>query len=294
MIHLELYRVFFIVAEVGNITRASELLNISQPAVTKHIKNLEQQLGNPLFIRTKRGVVLNEFGGKLFLKVKQALSLLEEAEKEISQYKTMNMGTIKIGISTTLVKKYLLKYIEEFHLLYPNIVIDIYTDPTKDLIKKLKSGMIDFIIGKFPQNRDLDLEYVKLGETKYIFVGGNQYKNLSNHFISANELVKYPLLLQKSPSNSRENVEQYFKKNKIHVEPKMSIASSNLLIDFITMNYGIGYVTKLYVNDLLQSKILHEIPIHPSPDKIDYGIILLKNNILTSSCNQFIECLRKK
>ena len=87
MINLELYRIFYVVAETKNITKASEILNISQPAVTKHIKNLEEQLGNPLFIRTKKGVILNEYGEKIFLNVKQALNLLSESEKEISKYK---------------------------------------------------------------------------------------------------------------------------------------------------------------------------------------------------------------
>ena len=61
MINLELYKIFYVVAEAKNITKASEKLNISQPAVTKHIKNLESQLKTPLFIRTKKGVVLNEY-----------------------------------------------------------------------------------------------------------------------------------------------------------------------------------------------------------------------------------------
>ena len=60
MIDLDLYKIFYIVAEEGNITKASEKLHISQPAVTKQIKNLENQLNTPLFIRTKRGVILNE------------------------------------------------------------------------------------------------------------------------------------------------------------------------------------------------------------------------------------------
>ena len=76
MINLELYRIFYVVARVKNITKASEILNISQPAVTKHIKNLEEQLGNPLFIRTKRGVILNEYGENIFLKVKQSANTL--------------------------------------------------------------------------------------------------------------------------------------------------------------------------------------------------------------------------
>ena len=76
MINLELYRIFLVVAETRNITKASEILNISQPAVTKHIKNLEDQIGNPLFIRTKKGVKLNEYGEKKIIKELLKLGLV--------------------------------------------------------------------------------------------------------------------------------------------------------------------------------------------------------------------------
>lgn len=292
MINLELYRIFFVVANAKNITKASEILNISQPAVTKHIKNLEDALGNPLFIRTKKGVVLNEYGEKIYLNVKQALTLLDESEKEISEYKNINKGTIKIGISTTLARKYLLKYIDKFHELYPNIIIEINTDTTKDLLVKLKNGVIDIIISKFPKNIDLDLEYIKLGSTKYIFACNNDYKELLDREVSVKELINYPILLQKSPSNSRESVDRYSKENNINLEPKMNIASSNLLIDFVSIGYGVGYVTKLYVDEELKNKKLYEINIKPKTENINYGIIVLKNNILTSHCNKFIKYLR--
>lgn len=292
MINLELYRIFYVVAETKNITKASEILNISQPAVTKHIKNLESELGNPLFIRTKKGVILNEYGEKIFLNVKQALNLLSESEKEISKYKSLNKGTIKIGISTTLARKYLLKYIKKFHETYPNIVIDIYTDATKDLIKQLKNGVIDIIISKFPHNRDNDLNYIYLGKTKYIFVASEEYSFLSDETIPIKKLVNYPLLLQKTPSNSRDNIEKYLKENNIHIEPKMNIASSNLLVDFIHLGYGIGYVTKLYVEEELKENKLFEIKVVPDTDEISFGIILLKNNVMTSHCKKFIDYLK--
>ena len=292
MINLELYRIFYVVAETKNITKAIEILNISQPAVTKHIKNLEDQLGNPLFIRTKKGVRLNEYGEKIFLNVKQALNLLNESEKEISEYKKIDKGTIKIGISTTLTRRYLLKYIKDFHEKYPNVVINIYTDPTKDLIKELKNGTIDLIISKFPQNKDLDLEYITLGKTKYIFTCNKDYIELTNKKINIKDIVNYPILLQKSPSNSRDFIEKYLKENNLHIEPKMNIASSSLLVDFIELGYGIGFVTKLYIEKELETKKLYEIKVTPDTSEIDYGIILLKNNILASHCKKFIEYLK--
>lgn len=291
--NLELYRIFYVVAQTGNITKASEILNISQPAVTKQIKNLENQLNTPLFIRSKRGVLLNECGQKIFLNVKQALTLLEETNTMIKEYTDFNIGTIKIGTSTTFMRKFLLKYLELFHNEYPNITVDIYTDPTKELINKLKNGSIDLVIGKFPHIPDKELNYIELGKTKYIFAFNNKYYNLKNKKINSKELEKYPILLQEYPSNSRGSAEKYFENNSVHINPKMNIASSNLLIDFIIMGYGIGYVTNLYVKDELESGKLHELNITPTPNEIPFGIISLKNNVLSNPCRRFIKYIQK-
>lgn len=293
MINLELYRIFFVVATEQNITKASEKLNISQPAVTKHIKNLESQLKTPLFVRTKKGVVLNEYGKLMFLKIKQALALIDDAEKLVSTYNNIYKGTIKIGISTSLTRKYLLKHIENFHKKYPNIIININTDPSKDLITQLKDGSIDMIICKFGKRKDFDLKYIKLGSTKYIFVANKKYDYLCKRKITLDELVKCPILLQKLPANTRVSVDEYFKNNNINIEPTMNIASSNLLVDFIKLGYGIGYVTKLYIDDELKNKDLYEIKVTPDTENIDYGIILLNNNIMPSYFNKFIEYLKK-
>lgn len=290
MVNLELYRIFYVVAETGNITKASAILNISQPAVTKQIKNLESQLNTPLFIRTKRGVVLNECGKSLFIKVKQALTLLEEGEHVISEYTNLNTGTIKIGISTTLMRKYLLKYLEAFHNDYPNIIVDIYTDPTKDLITKLKNGTIDLIIGKFKEPLDKELDYLELAKTKYIFVANPKYWQVNQ--IKAENLANYPILLQEYPSNSKSSAEAYFRKHNLTINPKMNIASSNLLIDFINLGYGIGYVTQLYVQDELEREVLYQVNVTPSTEEVSFGLITLKNNVLSQQCQKFINYIK--
>lgn len=291
--NLELYKVFYEVAECKNITKASEKLCISQPAVTKHIKNLEDYLGTPLFIRTKKGVILNEAGEKIYLKVKNALILFNEIEKELTGFSSLEKGTIKIGISTSLTKKYLLKFIKEYHSKYPNIIFDISTDPSKKQISDLKNGLIDMIICKLPENLDMDLNYDHLGETEYIFVANKNYKELINRKVYVKELEDYPILLQKEPSNSRNSASKYFKNSNINVRPKMNIGSSNLLLDFASIGYGIAYVTKMYAEGELLRKDLFEIDINPKPEKIDFGIITLKNNIMTSYSKEFIELLKK-
>ncbi len=291
MINLELYRIFYVVAKEKNITKASKILNISQPAVTKHIKNLEYELGEELFIRTKKGVILNEYGRKIFLNVKNALNLIEDAENTLEDAKNKHSVTIRIGASTTLAKKYLIKYIEKFHDKYPNIIFDIHTDSTHDLIKKLKIGDIDFILSKFPSNIDYDLKYQKIDTMEYIFVASKKYNKLTENSISVKELENYDIIVQKYPSNSRKNADDFFKENKLNIIPKMNIASSNLLTSFIKMGYGIGYVTDIYVKDELDNKEIYKVNVNVPNKKVDFGIITLKNNILFKDCNSFINLL---
>ena len=291
MVNLELYRIFYVVAKEKNITKASQVLNISQPAVTKHIKNLEYELGEELFIRTKKGVILNEYGKKIFFNVKSALNLIEDAENTLEDTKNNHSVTIRIGASTTLAKKYLIKYIEKFHDKYPNIIFDIHTDSTHDLIKKLKIGDIDFILSKFPSNIDYDLKYQKIDSMEYVFVASKKYNRLTKKSISVKDLEKYDIIVQKYPSNSRENADDFFKENKLNIIPKMNIASSNLLTSFIKMGYGIGYVTDIYVKDELEKNEIYKINVNVPNKKVDFGIITLKNNVLFKDCNSFINLL---
>lgn len=293
MINLELYRVFYEVALASNITKASINLRISQPAVTKHIKNLEDVIGESLFIRNKKGVILTEAGMKLFIKVKQALLLISEAEKEVKDIKELESGTIKIGTSTTIAKKYLLKYIEVFHKKYPKIIIEISTDPTIELIKSLKIGMIDLVIAKLPLVKDSELEFSNIGKLNSVFIVNKDYIDLTKKKLNINDILSYPILLQKEPSNSRELIDKYCLYNNIAFNTAMNIASSNLLVDFVKIGYGIGIATKEYISDELSRKELFVLDIEPKLDSTFLTIISLKNNVLSSSSKKFIDFIKK-
>lgn len=293
MVNLELYRIFYEVAKASNITVASQNLNISQPAVTKHIKDLENTLGTALFIRNRKGVILTESGKKLFFYIKQAMDLISYAEKELEDMQNMYKGTLRIGVGTTLTKKYLLKYIKEYHKLYPNITIEISTDPTDELKEKLKLGMIDFIIAKMPPYKDSDYQYTTLGKLEDIFVGNETYKELENKKISLEELSVYPILLQKKPSSSREYIDAICKERNVELKSIMNIASSNLLIDFVKIGYGIGFVTKQYVLNELENNEFIEIQVEPPLPPREFGIIELKDNFLSFSAEAMLELIKR-
>jgi len=144
-VDFELYRIFYTVANNGNITKAAEELMISQPAISKTIKNLEEQLGGKLFVRTKRGVILTEEGKELYKYISKAMEYIKCAENRFTELINLDVGSIRIGISTTLTKEFLLPYLEVFHEKYPKIDIQIITNMSNELIFKLKNGLLDIV-----------------------------------------------------------------------------------------------------------------------------------------------------
>lgn len=289
--NLDVWKIFYEVASIGNISKASYHLHISQPAITKQIQNLEEYLECKLFIRSQKGVVLTEEGELIFKDIKNGLNSFELAEKKIRDNVLLLTGTIRIGISTTLAKTYLMPYIREFHAKYPNIVFEISTDPTSALKGQIKKGKLDFILAKFPPKILDEFQYTKIGEMQDIFIVNENYKELLNRKLKLQDLVDYPILLQKNPSSSREFIESFCLENKTKLNSVMEIASSNLLIEFTKIGYGIGVVTKEYVKKELAKHEIFELEVTPKIPKRDFGIISLNNNYLSKGSIEFLKLL---
>jgi len=118
-----------------------------------------------------------------------------------------------------------------------------------------------------------------------------KYYELTNGLIKLKELNKYPLLFQKSPSNTREFLDNYLKANNIHLLPQMEIVSYNLIMDFVSAGFGIGYATKEFIKEELESKKLYEIDITPKVPKRYIGIVTLNKTIPNYSVKKLIDLM---
>lgn len=293
-IDFELYRIFYVVANHCNITKASEELCISQPAISRAIKNLEDQLGGQLFVRTKRGVVLTEEGKEFYNYIKQAIEYINNAENKFTDLINLETGCIKIGISTTLTKEFLLPYLEKFHSLYPKIDIQIITYLTSDLMPKLRNGLIDIVILNL-NNKDYgsDIEVIKCREINDCFVVSNKYKELINKEISLKDLNNYPLILQAKGSNTREFLDNVARENGITLKPNIELASYSLVVEFSKIGLGIGYATKEYIKKEIANKELYELKIKEKIPSRYIGIALSKNHVPNFSTKKLIEIITK-
>lgn len=287
-IDLELYKVFYAVAKNKHMTRASEELHISQPAISQSIKKLEEQLGGTLFLRSNKGMELTEEGKMFFDYVKGALELIKNAENDFTSYKDLTKGEIKIGCSTTLTKLLLLDTINEFHKKYPNINFQIENDLTSTLINDLKLGKLDFVIFNESDIKEKNLNLEKLCEMNQGFIyNSNYYKDDINSFLDLN---KYPLILQKKESNSRKLLDYITSQNSIKLLPKMEVVSQELVTEFTNIGLGIGFT----IIDLAKRKYpyLKELKINNKIPNINIFLATNKSISLPFASKKFLEEFR--
>lgn len=288
-VDLELYRVFYAVAKHKHMTKASEELHISQPAISQSIKKLEDQLGGTLFLRSNKGMGLTEEGKMFYEYVKGALELINNAENEFTSFKDLSKGEVKIGCSTTLTKLVLMNALKDFHLDYPNININITNDLTSNLINDLKLGKLDFVIFNESNIKETNLNLEKIKELKQGFIYNPEfYDDNVNNFEDLNEI---PLILQKEESNSRKLLDYVALQNNVKLIPKMEVVSQELITEFTNIGLGIGFA----IIDLAKRnyKNIKELNINKKIPNINIYLATNKSVSLTFASKMFIKYLKK-
>ena len=287
-VDLELYRVFYTVAKHNHMTKASEELHISQPAISQSIKKLEDQLGGTLFLRSNKGMSLTSEGKMFYEYVKGALELISNAENEFTSFKDLSKGEIKIGCSTTLTKLILINSLKEFHKDYPNININIINDLTSNLINDLKLGKLDFVIFNESNIKENNLSLEKIKELKQGFIYNPEfYDDKINSFEDLNNVS---LILQKEEANSRKLLDYIALQHNVKLVPKMEVVSQELITEFTNIGLGIGFS----IIDLAKRnyKNLKELDINKKIPNINIYLATNKSISLTFASKMFIKYLK--
>ena len=286
-VDLELYKVFYVVAKNKHMTRASEELHISQPAISQSIKKLEDQLGGTLFLRSNKGMELTEEGKMFYEYVKGALELIGNAENEFTSFKDLSKGEIKVGCSTTLTKLILMDALENFHKDYPNININIVNGLTSNLINDLKLGKLDFVIFNESNVKENNLYLEKIKELKQGFVYNPDY--YTDNVKTFSDLNKLPLILQNGESNSRKLLDYIALQEHVKLIPRMEVVSQELISEFVNIGLGVGFV----IIDLANRnfKNLKELEINKTIPNINVYLALNKSVLLTFASKKFIDYL---
>lgn len=289
-INLEYYKIFYEVAKEQNITKASENLNISQPAISKTIKLLEEKLGGTLFVRTKKGVILTEEGKEFYSYINKAMEYINSAENKFSDLINLENGVIKIGINSTLTKEFLLPYLEKFNKLYPKIDIQITNGITSHLINELKTGLIDIVfLNLNDKDYGNDIDIIKCKKIHDVFIASKKYSELNDKVISLNELKNYPLIFQAKGSNTRNFLDNFLKEKNITLKPNIELASYSLVTEFCKAGFGIGYAVKEFIQKDLNDGKIFSLKIKENIPERYIGFAISNKHLPSFSTKKLIE-----
>ena len=264
MVNLELYRVFYIVAKCGSLTKAADELFISQPAVSQAIKQLEGQLGMPLFNRTHRGMELSEQGGRqIFPIVEKALAELDGAEGKLREINTTATGTIRISASDTIFNYVLIDKIAAYHALYPEVRLSLINCITTETLELLKNNKCDIAFLNLPvDEKDCALSSVvmPLHDT---FVAGKPFAALSEGVQPLRSMQNYPLLMLDANTVTRKAIVQFAQSIGVHLQPEIECGSLELMINLAKSGVGVACAPCEYVTRELAEGTLCEIRTDP-------------------------------
>lgn len=296
--NLNQYRIFYSVAQHGNISRAAETLFISQPAISKAIVKLEEALNTKLFLRNPRGVVLTDEGKILYDQLKIAFEAINIGEEKINNINKLGIGHIKIGASATLSKYILLPYLKGFIEKYPHIKISIECQSSYHTLKLLDSHKIDIALIVKPE-LDKNIEFIPLGEYQDIFIATKNYLNhmqqrMINSEIKPDNYEKEffnnaNLMLLDEENVTRMYVDEYLKSNNIEIKQVLEVNNMDLLIEFARIGLGVACVIKEFVTEDLKNGIVTEIPLSKPFEKRTIGFAYQKNVELPHSVKSFID-----
>ncbi len=290
--NLSLYRIFHTVAKAGNISKASKELYISQPAISKSISKLEALLEVPLFYRNSRGVVLTEEGKILYESTSTAFDSLELANQRINKIKTLGVGHIRIGVSTTLCKYLLLPYLKAFVEKHPHIKITISCESTFKAIELLEENKLDIgLIGQ--ANKNNDLTFFPISNITDCFVTTRSYINnllIREEDASLNNLLSQANIMLLDEANiTRMFIEDYFKQYGITPTQVLEVSNMDLLIEFAKIGLGIACVIRDFVEEDLKSGALIEVPLESPIETRKVGFAYSTKYPATDAMNEFIE-----
>ena len=293
--NLSTYRIFFEVAKQGNISKAAESLYISQPAISKTIVRLEDNLNVKLFKRNSRGVSLTEEGEVLFRHVQEAIHHIEEAENALQKMKDYHIGHLDIGASTTLCRYILLPYLKKFMEEFPNIQINLKNQDSAKNLQVLDAQDIDLALVAIPKHLSPNQKVILEQEVEDIFVASPKYiENLKAlHGSDFSLFQNATVMLMDDKNVSRHYIDMYIRENQLDFKQVIALNTMDLLIDFAKIDMGISCVIRSFVEKDLENGSLVQIDIAPPIPRRKIGFMYHANNC-SKSLESFLSFLEKE
>lgn len=285
------------IAENSSFTRASQKLYVAQSAISRKIKLLEEELGEPIFKRVNKKVYVTPAGETLLRYARRIFQDIRNVKLEISEIAHLERGLLRIGAGMLACTYILPPVLERFKTLHPHIELDVITAPTDALLIKLQDNSIELGVFTLPIHHP-DLKVVPLLTEELVVVTSPKHPVLSRRkTIEPHELQDYPLILFPKEARTRNVLEEFFRKAGIAPRVVMEAENVALIKPLVKIDLGISIIPLLAVSDELERGELHSLKIRNQKISRQVGLVYHKSEtpprILTELVRLFKEVQRE-
>ncbi|MFJ7364434.1 selenium metabolism-associated LysR family transcriptional regulator [Peribacillus frigoritolerans] len=265
-------KVFVTVIEQKNFSRAGDILNLSQPGVSLHIRNLENELGTKLIYRSPKQVQITEPGKILYRHAKQMLNHYETAKREINEFNNVVSGTMKIGASFTIGEYYLPKVLAEFAAQYPMVDIQIIISNSNDVIQGIRSNKLDIgLIEGETEYKDIDVRPFMNDEMIVVVPPDHPLSQMD--LIEGNMLQNQTWVLREQGSGTRTYSDKLLSSLELNIKKTFIFTSIQGVKEAVMAGLGIALLSRLTVQKELKSNELKTFHLKNEPIIRPFSIV---------------------
>ena len=217
--------VFQAAVKGGGFTRAGEALHLSQSAVSQHIRQLEDSLGGPLFLRVGKAVKVNEAGSVLFNYTERIFRDLKNAEMAVRELSASERGTIRFGVDSTTLTYRLSPVLAEYKQRFPEVELIVLAGSTDFLMQAMKSRTLDLSVVMYSRSISLGMSNTPLGREEMVVILNRGHRLARKNKLNARDLASLRFILSEKDSATRSLVTNYFEQ--LGVTPRIIMEVEN-------------------------------------------------------------------
>ncbi len=287
-------KVFCTVAETKSFSKASEIIHLTQPAVSLLVQAIEETYETKLFDRTSNTVTLTPAGEMLYKYAKEILNLYAAAEKNIGEITGFVKGRITIGASTTIANYMLPGIIADFRKTHPKIKVHMLVGNTKRVVEFLNGGNIDIGLVEGDVARQ-KMIVDKLAADELVLIVSPLHPWAKKKNISIVEITKEPFIFREEGSGTRQVIEKYLGKYRITPQDmmiSMVLGSTEAIKESVENGMGIAIVSRWAVRKELKYGTLKPLSFKEEAMLREFSLIFQKKAISSHAVDEFLSYLK--
>src|ERR1043165_1655705 len=289
---LRLLRTFQAVSDAGSFTQGAARIHLTQAAVSVHIRQLEKEIGTPLFLRVNKKLYLTEAGRALLVHAETILHAHDEAKAALAGLGQASRGRLRIGVtSTTFTLQPLPEILSEIKRRFALLDLTVVGGTSERIVEQILAGHLDVGIVSLPVEAS-DLTTETLRSDRLVAAMNPAHRLAGEKSVTMATLTAEPLILSEHGGNTRRLLDLFFEKH--HLEPTiiMELQRTEAIIKMVEMGFGVTILPQGAVRTGVLRGTLRALPVKELNVRWQFGVAYLKSDYIAPALDAFLKLCR--